>query len=150
MQKNTIIRSLELNDYYLGFLSVLGQLTKVNEAVTFAEWKKFFDDMDMKRNQTFVLVYTDNENKQQIIGTGKILIEPKFHQNFANMGHIEDVVIDAKYRKHNFGFQLIQHLISIAKQNNCYKVTLATNERNIGFYVKCGLIIKGTEMTHYF
>jgi glucosamine-phosphate N-acetyltransferase len=117
--------------------------------VSFEEWTKFFNGMDMKHNQTFVLVTTQKEN-EKVIGTGKILIEPKFHQNFANMAHIEDVVIDSQFRKQNLGLQLIQHLVNIAKENNCYKVTLATNEKNIGFYSKCGLIVKGTEMTRYF
>jgi glucosamine-phosphate N-acetyltransferase len=146
-EKRYEIRRLQETDYHLGFLQVLNQLTKTNTSVSFEKFANYFHDIDDSRNQTWVIL--DTESKR-IVGTGKIVIEPKFHQNFANMGHIEDVVIDSEYRNHKLGQLIIQNLLNVAKAEDCYKVTLACSERNVGFYAKCGLMQKGIEMTRYF
>ena len=65
------------------------------------------------------------------------------------MGHIEDIVIRENYRKYGIGKKITKLLLKEAKNNNCYKVSLCSSEKNKGFYQKCGFKVKDLEMTVY-
>ena len=56
----------------------------------------------------------------------------------SNVAHIEDLIIDLKYRSQNIDKKIIDMLITFAKVNSCYKIILNCSEKNIGFYEKCG------------
>ena len=66
------------------------------------------------------------------------------------VGHIEDVVIDEKYKGNGLGKDIVFYATSIAKKNGCYKVILDCSDDNIGFYIKSGYIKKGNQMALYF
>ena len=64
-------------------------------------------------------------------------MEQKFIHECATVGHIEDIVVVKGYRGKNLGLKLIEALISLAKSNNnCYKVILDCDEKNVPFYEK--------------
>ena len=94
-------------------------------------------------NNIYVLY---NTHTNDIVGTITLLIEPKIIHNAGFVGHIEDVVVDEKYRGKGFGNMLVNHAISIAKDRGCYKVILDCDEDNIYFYEKCGFKQKGVSM----
>jgi glucosamine-phosphate N-acetyltransferase len=85
-----------------------------------------------------------------IIGFGTIIIEQKITHNLCHVGHIEDIIIDKKFLKKGYGKKLINFLISIGRDNNCYKIILNCLEDNILFYEKCGFKQKNVEMSLYF
>jgi glucosamine-phosphate N-acetyltransferase len=86
----------------------------------------------------------------KIIGTATLLIEPKLIHNISKVGHIEDVVVDKNYRSHGIGKLMLDNLKNKAELMDCYKVILDCDEKNVGFYVKCGFKTKGVEMACYF
>jgi glucosamine-phosphate N-acetyltransferase len=65
------------------------------------------------------------------------------------VAHIEDVVVDKEYRSHGLGKLLIQDGIKIANREKCYKIILDCEEKNVGFYEKCGFEKKGIQMAKY-
>lgn len=64
------------------------------------------------------------------------------------MGHIEDVVVDEKYRGKHLGKRIIEELKKIATEHGCYKTILDCAEKNVKFYEKCGFIKKETQMRY--
>lgn len=134
---------LKKEDYYNGFLDLLGQLTVVNqENITFED---FAQQLENTNNKILVIKFDG-----QIVGTGSILIEYKFVRGLRQVGHIEDVVIDWNHRKAGLGKLLINKLVEIGKENKCYKIILSCSAENKSFYEKCGFINKNLEMSLYF
>ena len=139
---NIKVEKLTKDDYYHGFLELLEELTVVNvNEITFEDFCKQFDDM---KSEVFVI-----KDKSKIIGTASVLIENKFIHKLGSVCHIEDVVVNSLYRKHGLGKLLIDHCIEYAKLENCYKIILNCEEKNIKFYEKSGFSSKNVEMSLY-
>lgn len=140
------IRKLEENDYDLGFLGVLSDLTKVG-SITREKWNEQYKIIS---SSPFIEIWVIHDTKSnQIIGTATLLIEPKFIHGCGRVGHIEDVVVRKNIHGSGFGKKLIDHLTKLAAQKGCYKVILDCSDKNVGFYEKCGFIAKGREMALY-
>lgn len=90
------------------------------------------------------------EEDGKLIGTGTLLYEYKFIRDISKCAHIEDVCINKDYRGKNYGTLLIDHLITEAQNNNCYKIILDCNSDLEKFYAKSGLIKSGIQMSLYF
>ena len=57
--------------------------------------------------------------------------------------YIDDLCVDEEKRGMHIGKQLYHHVLSFAKESNCYNVTLnvwSCNESAMKFYEKCGLV----------
>ena len=141
------IRPLEGTDYNKGYIELLNQLSPTSKdrilQKDFEEWAEIIATHNL--HYTFVL-----ENDDQIVGTATLFIEPKLLRNFSFVGHIEDVVVNERYRQNGIGKGLINHLTEIAKVKGCYKVILDCSQENVGFYGKCGYEKHGIEMSTYF
>ncbi|GLI59207.1 hypothetical protein VaNZ11_001043 [Volvox africanus] len=96
---------------------------------------------------------TDTDTGQFGAGTQLVSIAPTvsqpYHEGSAQVGHIEDVVVDPAYRGKKLGLKLIQALIDLAREAGCYKVILDCSEANSTFYEKCGLTRKEVQMVKY-
>ena len=139
-----IIREIEENDYHKNYMEVINYFTRTPQKISFEEFKNQLNKCLSQNTKIFVVEYNNI-----IIGTLKLLIEYKLHNNFKNIGHVEDFIIDEKYRKQGLGKKLMDYLIDISKKNNCYKVVLNCNDDVIKFYKKNNFKIKGTEMCLY-
>jgi len=139
-----IIRKLEANDYHRGYLNLLKQLTFVSDhGISYEEFKEHLEN---KVNSEIYVIIDGND----LIGSGTLLIEKKFVHNLKSVGHIEDLVIDDRYRNRGFGKILVDHLILQSKMNNCYKIILDCNLDKIEFYKKCDFKNKSAGMSLYF
>lgn len=142
---NVNYRLLEEEDYNKGFLDVVNYFTKSKKKVNFNDFRNHYNKVINQNSLVYVAEYNN-----KIIGTAKLLIEYKFHNNLTKMGHLEDVVVNEKYRGYSIGKKLVTLLINEAKKQNCYKVTLCSSKKNKEFYIKCGFKIKDLEMSIYF
>ncbi|KAK4474981.1 hypothetical protein MN116_002083 [Schistosoma mekongi] len=61
-------------------------------------------------------------------------------------GHIEDVIVDSRFRGMNFGRLLVDTLICIGKHMGCYKISLDCSHEKVGFYEKLGFQCKNNMM----
>ena len=143
MSSDYIIRRLIKDDYYNGFIDLLGQLT-IQKDIKYENFLELFNKMDSDKDISILVIELVNTKK--IIGTGKCFIEHKFTHGISKVAHIEDVVIDNQFNGKGLGKQIINELINFAKSNNCYKVILNCNENNIKFYEKCGMKISDYQM----
>jgi len=140
------IRSIELRDYDYGFIELLSQLTiSQKNDMSKKEFVNYVTNIHNNPNH-IVIVF---EHLGDVIATGSLFITQRAIRNFGKVGHIEDVVVDKKYQSCGIGRQLITLLTNIADEKNCYKVILNCDEKNIGFYEKCGYEHKGAEMAKY-
>lgn len=140
------IRRLEVNDYHLGYVELLSELTKVGE-ISKDNWIERFNTIKYSNLIEIWVIHDTDSNK--IIATGTLLIEPKFIHNCGKVGHVEDIVTSKKCNGKGLGKKIINQLTERAKINDCYKVILDCSEHNVGFYEKCGFSVKGREMTIY-
>jgi glucosamine-phosphate N-acetyltransferase len=140
-----LFRQLEINDYNLGYLQLLEQLTNVGY-IPYTEWTNRYKEIQNNPCiQIWVIVDTNT-----IIATGTIIVEPKFIHNTGKVGHIEDIVVDKDKNGLGIGKKLIDDLVNICRNNGCYKVILNCSETNVGFYEKVGFKTKERQMALYF
>jgi glucosamine-phosphate N-acetyltransferase len=85
-----------------------------------------------------------------IVASGTCFLEPKIIHNFMNVGHIEDIVVDANFRGKGIVHNILNHLKNYAVSNNCYKVILDCHPDLVKVYSKSSYIQKGVQMAIYF
>jgi glucosamine-phosphate N-acetyltransferase len=132
-----IIRKVELTDYE----QYIVMINEFRETVFSKE--QFIETLNYMQpfSQIYVIEYEND-----IIATGTIIYEKKFIFNNSTLAHIEDICVKSAYRNYGIGKLIVNHLMHIAKDKGCYKVTLDCNEHNSHFYEKCGLEKRGFQM----
>lgn len=130
-KKVPVLRELTIYDDSKQFFSVLTQLNKQPfENYSITEFQQKISQM-YNLGQVIYIAIIDG----MIIGTAKLIIEPKF---FDSVAHIEDVVVDNQYRRLGIGQMLVDKLTKLAFDNGCYKVVLNANSQVEQFYIDCG------------
>lgn len=158
---------MQRTDYALGFPAVLSGLTKGCEydEETFL---KRFDEMIPRNSDTYKVVVVVHHESNKIVASGCLMNEKKFirdagtvstttmfqcahflFENVLQAGHIEDVVVSETMRGKQLGKKIVLCCADLAWASGCYKILLDCDEKNIGFYQKCGLEVKGTQMGRY-
>lgn len=135
------IRTLKKYDYEQ-YLPLINSFRETNFSKVIFE--EFYDKISAN-SEIYVI-----EEDGIIIGSGTILYEYKFIRNISKVAHIEDIIIAEKYRGKNYGALLIDHLINVSQNNNCYKIILNCSDNLEKFYAKSGLIKNGISMSLYF
>ncbi len=120
-------RSIEKKDWRDVYF-LLNQLTELLGTIRDKEvcWDRFISN---NSNNAIVGLHND-----QIVAYGSIVIENKIRGELA--GHIEDIVVDRKFRKKNVGVRLIEELVKIGYKKECYRITLTCDQSLISFYDK--------------
>ena len=132
------LRKLELADYS-NFLPLIQDFRDT----------EFTEDEFVKQLtqiQKFGEIWVVEAEGGALIATGTILYEPKFIYNLASLAHIEDICVKREYRRSGIGKLLVKHMMAVAKEKKCYKVTLDCADHNIPFYEACGLQRRGNQM----
>lgn len=142
---NLSFRKLQITDFKKNYIGLLSQLTSVGN-ITENDFINIFNKLD---SNTHIYVYEDIE-AQKIIGSATLLFEQKFIHNGGLVAHLEDVVVDSESRGFRIGQRLIQKIIEIAKQNNCYKIIADCKTELLPFYSKNNFEKKGEQIAIYF
>lgn len=136
------LKEFEINDYTNEYNDLLKQLT-----LSTYDKKKFLESYkNVSLNKKIYLLKNDYD---EILATGTIILEQKFSHNFSKVGHIEDIIVKKTQRGNGLGKLMVNFLIKIAKNNNCYKIILNCSEKYKEFYKKCGFSSKNIEMSLY-
>lgn len=89
-----------------------------------------------------ILIYEENHN---VLGYAFCLFQQHLHHNILSdikTLYIDDLCVDEKVRGQHIGKKLYQAVLHLAKEYECYNVTLnvyANNHSAIKFYESCGL-----------
>ena len=128
-----IIRELEEKDLFNGFLQSMDSL-KLASNISKEKATEIYQKIKSNPNH---LVYVAISG-DKVVGSTTMLIEPKFIHEGGNVGHIEDVVVTKEYQGRGIGEMLVQSLLELAKENNCYKTILDCSDDVKPFYEKIG------------
>jgi glucosamine-phosphate N-acetyltransferase len=142
--KDFRIRELEFKDYGK-YLPLIQQLSPTVNSVSFQDYIHFVGKLN-DMHQIFVL---EEKKSKELVGTISYFIEEKIIHNMDAVGHIEDVVVDEKYRGMGMGKQMVDFVWNKLSKN-CYKIILDCDRKNISFYRNCGFHEKGVQMAYYF
>ncbi|CAH8669508.1 unnamed protein product [Schistosoma curassoni] len=136
------IRPLLSSDY--DYLALLKQLTVVGKI----EQREFDERFSLMASclDTYFIVVLEDATTSRIIGAATLFIELKFIHQCSKRGHIEDVIVDSRYRGMNFGRLLVDTLVRIGKHMGCYKISLDCSNEKVGFYEKLGFQCKNNIM----
>ena len=127
------IRELEEKDLFNGFLESMDSL-KLASNLDIEKAKEIFEKISSNSNHFVYVAILDG----RVVGSTTMLIEPKFIHDGGNVAHIEDVVVSKDYQGKGIGEMLMQSLLNLAKDNNCYKTILDCSDEVKPFYEKIG------------
>ena len=149
--RNILIHDVVSKDKVLALLSQLTTVTDKNGDTISDEYYNYLFRLLPNTHYIYVMYSEENEidPHEQLIGMGTLIVERKLVHGGYPVGHIEDEVIDKKYRGKSYGKKLIDFLIEKAKESGCYKVILNCEEKNVGFYERLGFQQKNVEMSLY-
>ena len=82
--------------------------------------------------------------EKKLIGFGSLNFEIKLKKGL--MAYLEDIVVHREFRGKKIGKLIVDHLIEIAKKENCYKIKLDCKKEKILFYEKLGFKENGFSM----
>ena len=108
--------------------------------------KKYTDEQLKElilNNQRPILVAVDS--MQEVLGYAFCMFQQYKEDNILTDKktlYIDDLCVDEKQRGKHIGSKLYQEVLTLARQNHCYNVTLnvwSLNESAIQFYQSCGL-----------
>jgi glucosamine-phosphate N-acetyltransferase len=127
------IRELEEKDLFNGFLQSMDSLKPASNI----DKEKAIEIYNKIKSNPNHLVYVAILD-ERVVGSTTMLIEPKFIHDGGNVSHIEDVVVSKEYQGKGIGEMLVQSLLDLAKDNNCYKTILDCSDKVKPFYEKIG------------
>ena len=135
------IRELEEKDLFNGFLESMDSL-KLASNLDREKAKDVFEKIKANSNHFVYVAILDG----RIVGSTTMIIEPKFIHDGRNVAHIEDVVVSKEYQGKGIGEMLIQSLLDLAKDSNCYKTILDCSDEVKPFYEKIGFKVPSNGM----
>ena len=65
------------------------------------------------------------------------------------MGHIEDIAVHKDFNRMEIGNAIMNYLLNLAQEKNCYKISLYCHKNNIDFYKKFNFIKNGLTLTKF-
>lgn len=146
MESEWEINRLEPEDFDRAFLELLEQLTTVGSDKITRD--KFIEKLN-KTNSVIWVIRDYIDGVEKVVGTASVLMEEKFIHNLSSVCHIEDVVVDKRYRGKGLGKCLVEKCIEYGKNNGAYKIILDCVEKNRGFYSTMGFEQKCIQMSLY-
>ena len=99
-------------------------------------------------NRTTTFVYINE--RMEIQGIISALYERKMIHNGGLVCHIEDLVVDEKYRHKSIWKQLLEKIKEHAKKEGVYKIILNCTDELVEYYKKNGFERKNSQMALYF
>jgi glucosamine-phosphate N-acetyltransferase len=130
------IKKTDLDNAFFSLLSQLsGEVTSYDVDHLWGEYSKNSDHI------TFVDEVKEAAKPARILATSSVIIENKFLHCGSKVGHIEDVVVDKDTRGSGLGQKIVEHCIDYARDAGCYKVILDCSNKNVPFYINCGMYL---------
>lgn len=116
------LRPLASTDYNRGFIEVLSCLVETPDLGE-AAWLDRFQAMVSANGTYFPIVIINNET-DQIVAMGTIVVELKFFRGLTRVGHVEDIVVNTKLHSKGLGKIIVQTVMKIAKSKGCSNIIL--------------------------
>ena len=139
--KEDFNKNLVNEDYYYQIFNLLSQLTDA-PTIPYITFKNIVNSFDNNHN---IYVYKIGN---EIIGIITLIIEKKLIHNGKKCGHIEDLVVDKKWRSKGIANILLKYTIDKCRNSGCYKVILDCHPDLKLFYEKNNFTPVGITMRY--
>jgi glucosamine-phosphate N-acetyltransferase len=133
------IRKFKREDIENGLLEVYQEVWKI-DAITEEVLNRYLSTENY-------MVVAEDEGK--IVGTATLHLQRKLIRNGGTAAFIEDVAVKESHRGKGVGKLLIEHLVHIAKNLECYKINLSCFPERVAFYERCGFKKESITMRYY-
>jgi dTDP-4-amino-4,6-dideoxygalactose transaminase len=120
------------------FVSLMKQLNGFNYSLDEDEFKLKFNDI-IRSFSTIIVGRMDGK----MVCTGRLIVEPKFGDP---LGHIEDIIVDENFRGLGIATRLVKYLVTLGKNEKCYKIVLGAKYVLTRLYERCGFVGEGFQM----
>lgn len=104
------------------------------------QWAQMLEDF--RKKDSFYILVVEDEGK--VVSSVQLAIIPSLTHNVRSFAIVENVVTHENYRNKGYASALLQKAAEIAKNHNCYKLSLETGsnrESTLNFYKKNGFEI---------
>ena len=101
-----VLRSLCLEDYDRGYLTLLSQLTSVGE-ISREQWESRWHEM-RESNNTYYVIVLEDRSLGKVVGAATMVRERKFIHSCGSVGRLEDVVVSDQYRYFTLHYITVQ------------------------------------------
>jgi len=137
------IRPVEVGDHQkvIDLLQAISEYSPDDEMLD-EVWQAFIAQPHLI---AMVAVASADEGLQSVIGYGSVCLEVKIRGGA--MGHIEDVVVDARFHGQGVGSAIVDCLIAEATFAGCYKISLECRAEKESFYARLGFQTTGQAMS---
>ena len=115
-----IPRILEL----LGELVISTSPSETGRKATAADYKSVFAQIKARPGQHLLVAEADGK----ILGTMVLIIVPNLSHGGLPWAGVENVMVDADYRRHGIGKLLMDYALAEAKKAGCYKIQLISDK----------------------
>ena len=132
-----VLREEEYKEYVV----LLKQMNNFSREISRQEFSKKLQEMTNQGATIIVL-----KRGKEIVATGKIFIEKKVYDS---QGHIEDIVVDAHHRGKGYSKKVLNKLIEIANENQCYKISVCAVNELERVYHSVGFKTSGSHFVIY-
>lgn len=138
-----LIRRAESNDLH-GIFRCISQMASYKPSVEQHQLiaERFFSQDWV---HAVVAVHRGSHFPDQVIGFASISFEMKIRGGV--IGHVEDVVVDGRWRRRGVGKALLDALQEESLRRNAYRIYLECSESSSDFYVSCGFVRSGLSMS---
>jgi len=119
-----------------GILTLYRQLVPDDEPLSKKQADKIWDRIEKQEIKYFIAA-----EGGRIVSSLYLVIIPNLTRGGKSIGIIENVITDTEYRRKGIGKKLIETALAYAKENNCYKILLQSNNKRKEahkFYTRCG------------
>ena len=143
--KDDLLNGLIDEDYYNQYFGILQQLTDAPKIL----YSTFINILQSLPNNHNIYVYKMKENEKNIMaGNITIKIEKKIIHGGVKCGHIEDLVVDKKWRSKGIAQNLLNFAKVICREIGCYKIILDCHDDLQPFYKRNGFSLGGIMMRY--
>lgn len=104
------------------------------------QWAQMLEDF--RKKDSFYILVVEDEGK--VVSSVQLAIIPSLTHNVRSFAIVENVVTHENYRNKGYASALLQKAAEIAKNHNCYKLSLETGsnrESTLNFYKNNGFEI---------
>ena len=131
---------------------------RCNKSDIFRLLRQLTDAPDISPERYDYIVSSLNDNHRiftfvednKTVGMITMLIEQKLIHDGKCVAHIEDLVVDADYRRKGISKALIDHVVKYVESTNCYKIILDCDVELVGVYEKSKFEQKIRKLSHFY
>ncbi len=134
------IRTLKKEDFF-EYLQLISQFRPITNQIDQDKFNQIYDKIFLNSEIYVAMI------NQKLVGSVTVIYEQKFIHNLSVYAHIEDVIVDEKYRHLGVGSKLLDYVKNIAKEKKCFKLSLVCNNDVKKFYLKNNFEERGLNMS---